>query len=90
MTCEICGASAQQHHHRFPQTRANRRVYRKLIDHPANLVPVCGNCHASHAHVPSDLRWSEEEFRAELSRRGVVLPGISKTLAMRAFRPAYA
>lgn len=59
MICEVCNKRlATQHHHKFPQYKRYRKLYREFIDHPDNLIPVCADCHM----VKSLPRWTEREF----------------------------
>jgi hypothetical protein len=34
-----------QRHHLFSNTKLNRKLYGKLIDHPRNIVYLCEQCH---------------------------------------------
>jgi hypothetical protein len=58
MICR-CGKPASQMHHRFPQTKVNKRLYGELIHDQRNLEPMCANCHVSHAKVSV---WRERDF----------------------------
>jgi hypothetical protein len=48
--CTICGKKATQKHHKFSQMKDNIAKYsKKVIDMNFNLLPVCHDCHSSHA-----------------------------------------
>jgi hypothetical protein len=61
-----CGKTATQRHHKFPQHKAHRERYGKLIDKEFNIDMMCHYCHSSHAKV--DEIWDEERFIKELTR----------------------
>ena len=57
--CENCGIRvAEPPHHKFSQTKYNRRAYPEYIDHPDNLAHLCGVCH----HFKPLVKWTEAEF----------------------------
>jgi 5-methylcytosine-specific restriction endonuclease McrA len=61
MICYICRKKkATEFHHRFPQTKLNKKLYTEYIHSPANLVGLCYNCH----HDKNPPRWSEKDFCA--------------------------
>lgn len=66
MRCKICNKDCglfAQRHHRFSQSKANRRLYGDLIDDPKNIIyPVCGGCNVSHAAGFKLPKWTELEF----------------------------
>jgi hypothetical protein len=49
---------ATERHHKFSQTKLNRKLYPEYIDHPANIAMLCSPCH----HGKSVEKWSEKEF----------------------------
>jgi len=55
-----CGRAASQRHHKFPQHKAHRELYGKLLDKPFNIEWMCANCHSSHSNI--DPLWDEEDF----------------------------
>jgi hypothetical protein len=58
--CSFCHKNrATQRHHKFPQSKPNRKLYGALLDDPRNAVPACADCNGSHANV---IIWSEIEF----------------------------
>lgn len=78
--CKLCRRRmADQWHHRFPQYKSNRETYGKLLDEPFNLVPVCADCHASHASLEAWARWSEKDFRDNAAAKGYTLPKPKKS-----------
>lgn len=81
MICAFCGIRpASQWHHAFSQTVQNVKHYgRKLIDAPFNRFPACGACNGSHANIPRDYRWSENEFRRMAKLNGYKLPESMKS-----------
>jgi rRNA maturation endonuclease Nob1 len=57
--CERCGKYDQlQLHHRFSQTKLNKRLYGLLIHDQRNLQKICYQCH----HNEPLEKWTEEEF----------------------------
>jgi len=59
MICQICCEHPAEHvHHLFSQSKRNRELYGKLIDHPLNTIPVCSVCHLWKG-VP---KFTEKEF----------------------------
>lgn len=86
--CQICGKhKATQHHHCFPQTKPNIKIYGYLIDEEFNRRDTCGACNGSHANIPEEFHWDETRFRMEAWKLGYPLPAPSKTLnAKRLFR----
>ena len=59
MICEVCHKNpAEQLHHRFSQTKLNKRLYGDLIHHRLNLCNICENCHMTKP-IP---KLSELEF----------------------------
>ena len=55
--CECgCGKVAQEKHHRFPNTKVNRKLYGDLIHHDLNIGFVHHDCH------PNAINISEKEF----------------------------
>ena len=59
--CENCRIRvAEPPHHKFSQTKHNRATYPEYIDHPDNLVNLCGVCH----HFKTLEKWTEAEFCA--------------------------
>ena len=61
-----CGLPASQRHHKFPQHKANREKYGKLLDKKFNIKMMCPNCHSSHANI--DALWDEEDFIKALTK----------------------
>jgi hypothetical protein len=70
--CKIRQSS--QWHHRFPQFKSNIKQYGEIINEPFNLLPVCSDCHASHASIDRWAIWSERDFREQAAARGYILP----------------
>ena len=71
--CVNCGSPvAVELHHRISNSKANRSKYPNLIDHPDNLISLCGglsaNCHvyAKHKYKITDL----EAERLEANLKG--------------------
>lgn len=59
MICEKCHKrQATERHHRFSQTKINKRLYGNLIHDQRNIQAVCYDC---HHNKPVD-KWSEREF----------------------------
>jgi RecJ-like exonuclease len=57
--CEICRIKiATQSHHRFPQYKRYRKLYKNIIDESFNIQKVCIDCHLS-GKVET---WNEKEF----------------------------
>ena len=62
MICQICGLkSAEEVHHKFSQTKRNKRLYGELIHHELNLEYLCKQC-----HIDRPTKWTEYEFRTML------------------------
>lgn len=62
MICECCGIrTAEQLHHKFSQTKINKRLYSELIHHADNIQWCCADCHVSHAS-PNLIHWNEKQF----------------------------
>jgi len=77
-TCEVCGKHGQvQFHHRFPQTKVNKKLYPEYIHDKKNIVIICEPCHL-WKEIP---RWSEKEFCQALG-----IEPKSKSSVMRAMR----
>lgn len=61
--CGVCGKRRTEHaHHLFSDTLLNRKLYKKLLDNPLNLFPVCSICHLWKP-IPKD---TEIEFCRKL------------------------
>ena len=59
MICENClEQPATEKHHKFSQTKQNKKLYPNLIHHRDNIQYLCYNCH----HCKSLLKWTEKEF----------------------------
>lgn len=61
MTIGICKKCSKNSfvatHHKFPQTKLNKRLYPEFINHKDNLVySICHNCHSK------EKNWTEIEF----------------------------
>jgi hypothetical protein len=57
--CQICFEnSATDRHHKFIQSKQNRKLYGKLLDDDRNILYVCSGCHLNDS-VP---HYSEREF----------------------------
>ena len=76
-TCEICGSRyLVGRHHKFRQTKQNRKLYPEYIDDPRNITMACVNCHAGHNSAKL-INLTEHEFcaiyciepRSETARR---------------------
>jgi hypothetical protein len=73
--CELCNIrSSNQEHHRFPNTKANRHHYGKLIDEPFNKVYACDHCNPSHQNIPEGYSWDEKQFREAAIENRFELP----------------
>jgi hypothetical protein len=61
MKCVICFKNqATELHHRFSQTKLNRKLYPEYIHDPKNTMYLCYDCH--HNKLPGWAKWSEREF----------------------------
>ena len=49
---------AHGRHHKFSQTKMNRKLYSEFIDHPDNILYLCYDCHMNKS-IP---KWTEKEF----------------------------
>ena len=59
MICQMCGnRPATEKHHKFSQTKINKKLYKKYIHHPDNIIYLCYDCH----HNKSIPKWTEIEF----------------------------
>jgi hypothetical protein len=59
--CEKCHKNlATERHHKFSQTKMNRKKYGKLIDDKKNIMYLCYNCH--HNKLNREDKWNEKEF----------------------------
>jgi len=61
--CELCErmglvALADHAHHKFSQSRENRKLYPEFIDHPDNIMYLCYDHHLNKS-IP---KWSEIYF----------------------------
>lgn len=57
--CELCGAPAEHKHHKFSNSKVNRKLYsRKIINMPFNIIYVCSVCHLNRP-IPT---YNEIEF----------------------------
>jgi len=78
LICEKCGrAEATEIHHKFSQTKRNKKIYGELIHNPINLQYLCYDC---HHNKPVD-KLTESEFRGLLLLRegkGISLPELKK------------
>lgn len=77
--CKFCGGWATQKHHKFRNSRKNKKIYGKLLDAQFNLEDACADCNSSHANIPQWAIWSEDQFRNEAIRRGYKLPNGKKS-----------
>ena len=59
--CEICGDIATEKHHRFSNSKVNRKLYSKLIDDDRNIMFLCQAC-----HVAFKPKFDEKEFCEKL------------------------
>ncbi len=55
---ENCHERATQHHHIFPDTKVNRRLYGKRLDHDLNIKLANHNHHANMPNM-SELEFCE-------------------------------
>jgi hypothetical protein len=74
--CFNCKKFADHHHHLFPNTKQNRRIYGDLIDQDFNIMFINSDCHLTRA-IPHS---TEIEFRARAYEAGNTEIPISKTL----------
>jgi len=59
ISCEICGIYTYlQAHHKFSNTKLNRKLYGKLLDHEKNIMFLCQSCHTNE----KALKFTEREF----------------------------
>lgn len=60
MICEYpkCSNIATDQHHKFPQTKLNKRLYPEYIHHPDNIKFYCNGCHLNN---PIE-KWTEKQF----------------------------
>lgn len=59
MICQNCNKQrATEKHHKFSQTKKNKKNFPKLIHHPDNIQYLCYSCH----HDKSLLKWDEVDF----------------------------
>jgi len=59
MICEIClKQQASDKHHKYSQTKLNKKLYKDFIHHEDNIVYLCNGCHL-HKSIP---KWTEIEF----------------------------
>jgi hypothetical protein len=57
--CPICNEwKSLTMHHKFPQTKLNKKLYKEFIHHPKNIFYCCLGCHLNKP-IPT---WSEKEF----------------------------
>jgi len=57
--CEKCYSQiATELHHKFSQTKRNKKVYPEFIHHKDNIMFLCYNCH----HNKALEKWTEKEF----------------------------
>ena len=74
MLCECspdCCERATMHHHEFSNSRLNRKLYGKLIDHDKNVKLVNHDCHNSMPNI-SELVFCK---RLGIEPRSKVLKG---------------
>ena len=46
MICELCNIRAAEHsHHLFSQSKQNKELYKKYINHTLNIINLCSICH---------------------------------------------
>lgn len=65
MICEACRkVKATDRHHKYSQTKVNRKNYGDLIDDSRNIQWLCRGCHISEAS--GITQWSEQEFTTAL------------------------
>jgi hypothetical protein len=64
-------------HHKFPNTKANRKIYGTLLDKRFNIDFLCNGCNGSHADVET---WDENKFRDRATKTGIKLPDGKKSL----------
>jgi hypothetical protein len=77
--CKVCHSNrATQRHHVFPQHQAHRHAYGKLLDESFNILPVCADCHCSHAKM-AGFKMSEEQFRLKAIKLGYELHSHTKS-----------
>jgi len=66
LKCEICNSIyLVGRHHKFPQHKANRKLYPEFIDDVRNLQFACVDCHAGH-RSPDLIHWNELDFCREM------------------------
>lgn len=72
--CKSCGRPCLPVHHKYPQHKRARKVYKELLDDPWNREHYCDACHSGHRNIKREDMWDEERFREEAKKRGYVLP----------------
>jgi hypothetical protein len=59
--CEVCNKKrATQQHHKFPQTKKNKKLYPDYIHRRVNIQHCCFSCHIGHSK--GLIKWTEVEF----------------------------
>jgi hypothetical protein len=60
MMCEgeNCYDKATERHHKFSQTKLNKKLYADYIHHSDNIMFLCYNCH----HNKPVFKWTEIQF----------------------------
>lgn len=59
--CDICGRNnLLTSHHKFPQTKVNRKIYGKLLNDIRNIQVLCLDCHINKKS--GIVTWNEQEF----------------------------
>lgn len=61
MVCDICGNIATDQHHKFSQTKNNKKLYKDYIHNELNIMYLCNGCHLNK----SIMKWDELTFCKE-------------------------
>jgi predicted CXXCH cytochrome family protein len=60
--CTCCGTIGYlDAHHKWPQTKWAKKLYKELIHAPINIQLACNGCHAGHSS-PKLIHWTEKQF----------------------------
>lgn len=73
--CESCGVKPALHrHHIYSNSKRNKAIYGKLINHQLNMQNLCYDCHLNKPVK----KYTEAEFRKVLQDNYVELPELLK------------
>ena len=61
--CECCGEPTLPLHHKYPNTKSNKKEFGEVIDWDFNKQFICAGCNTSHAgHGKGLIVWKRDEF----------------------------